>query len=214
MSSVFELVVGSLHNIPHEINKGLDDLRVRDRSNRQALIDINKEESELLQKLKTIIKSNPDFDEESLKQEYQLLLEKRHNISVALDEQTNQANNIYTTLDLKIKNIDLKTKSVVHLFPVAHSDDFLNAKSSAQNRRKKKKTGSSADGIQEATTVTVAVPDPNEPVYCICRTISSGQMIACENVDCIVEWYHFACMGLTQEPAEPWYCMNCTDSSK
>jgi hypothetical protein len=41
--------------------------------------------------------------------------------------------------------------------------------------------------------------DPNEPVYCTCRRVSFGNMIACENPDCLIEWYHFTCVNLTSE---------------
>ncbi len=34
-------------------------------------------------------------------------------------------------------------------------------------------------------------------------------MVACENIECTVEWFHFQCVGLTADPTEPWYCVNC-----
>jgi hypothetical protein len=41
--------------------------------------------------------------------------------------------------------------------------------------------------------------DPNEPVYCVCRKVSYGNMVACENPDCSIEWFHFSCVNLTSE---------------
>lgn len=38
--------------------------------------------------------------------------------------------------------------------------------------------------------------DPNEPKYCLCKRVSYGEMVACENEDCEVEWFHFVCVGL------------------
>jgi hypothetical protein len=54
--------------------------------------------------------------------------------------------------------------------------------------------------------------DPNEPVYCSCQRISFGEMIACENDDCAVEWFHFACVGLSVDAKikGKWYCPTCT----
>eukprot|EP00899_Mesostigma_viride_P012082 jgi/Mesvir1/20875/Mv07955-RA.1 len=41
--------------------------------------------------------------------------------------------------------------------------------------------------------------DPNEPTYCYCNR-------------CIIEWFHFECVGLTteQRPKGKWYCPDCT----
>lgn len=49
---------------------------------------------------------------------------------------------------------------------------------------------------------------PAEPVYCICREVSYGAMIACDNSKCPIEWFHYGCIGLTQAPqgTQKWYC--------
>lgn len=51
--------------------------------------------------------------------------------------------------------------------------------------------------------------DPNEPIYCSCRRVSFGQMVGCDNDDCKYEWFHFTCVGLTDQPAGKWYCHDC-----
>ena len=40
--------------------------------------------------------------------------------------------------------------------------------------------------------------DPNEPVYCTCRRVAFGGMVACDNEECLTEWFHFGCVGLTE----------------
>jgi hypothetical protein len=30
-----------------------------------------------------------------------------------------------------------------------------------------------------------------EPTYCICSQVSFGEMIACDNEDCSIEWFHY-----------------------
>jgi len=52
--------------------------------------------------------------------------------------------------------------------------------------------------------------DPNEPRYCICNQVSYGDMVACDNKDCPFEWFHYACVGVTQPPKGKWYCPQCT----
>ena len=37
--------------------------------------------------------------------------------------------------------------------------------------------------------------DANEPVYCTCKKVSFGAMVACDSEDCEIEWFHFACVG-------------------
>lgn len=51
--------------------------------------------------------------------------------------------------------------------------------------------------------------DPNEPIYCDCRRVSYGQMVGCDNDDCKYEWFHFECVGLTDQPTGKWYCKEC-----
>lgn len=52
---------------------------------------------------------------------------------------------------------------------------------------------------------------PSEPVYCFCKRVSFGQMVACDNPDCPREWFHFECVGLTQAPKGKWYCPDCAN---
>jgi len=51
--------------------------------------------------------------------------------------------------------------------------------------------------------------DPNEPTYCKCHQVSFGEMIACDNKDCAIEWFHYACVGLVGPPEGKWYCDDC-----
>ncbi|XP_048880870.1 inhibitor of growth protein 4 isoform X2 [Brienomyrus brachyistius] len=56
--------------------------------------------------------------------------------------------------------------------------------------------------------------DPNEPTYCLCHQVSYGEMIGCDNTDCSIEWFHFACVGLTTKPRGKWYCPRCSQERK
>jgi len=56
--------------------------------------------------------------------------------------------------------------------------------------------------------------DPNEPTYCLCHQVSYGEMIGCDNPDCPIEWFHFACVGLTTKPKGKWFCPRCTAERK
>jgi hypothetical protein len=56
--------------------------------------------------------------------------------------------------------------------------------------------------------------DPNEPTYCICHQVSYGEMIACDNPDCPIEWFHIGCMGLNSIPKGKWFCPKCQPARK
>eukprot|EP00056_Hartaetosiga_gracilis_P004069 m.71100 g.71100 ORF g.71100 m.71100 type:complete len:197 (-) comp11694_c0_seq2:2207-2797(-) len=57
--------------------------------------------------------------------------------------------------------------------------------------------------------------DPNEPTYCFCHQVSFGEMIACDNPSCPIEWFHFSCVNLTSPPENGhWLCPSCEASGK
>ncbi|XP_017105531.2 inhibitor of growth protein 5 isoform X1 [Drosophila bipectinata] len=84
-----------------------------------------------------------------------------------------------------------------------------------------KKTADVEDSEKESSHAA-AVPsdvmdmpvDPNEPTYCLCHQVSYGEMIGCDNPDCPIEWFHFACVGLTTKPKGKWFCPKCTQDRK
>lgn len=54
----------------------------------------------------------------------------------------------------------------------------------------------------------------NEPKYCICNGPESGRMVACDNDQCELGWFHFDCVGLKESPdkSEKWFCDDCRAS--
>ncbi|XP_060844873.1 inhibitor of growth protein 4-like [Rhopalosiphum padi] len=71
-----------------------------------------------------------------------------------------------------------------------------------------------AGGAHSAEVLDMPV-DPNEPTYCLCNQVSYGEMIGCDNPDCPIEWFHFACVKLTTKPKGKWFCPKCiTDRKK
>uniref|UniRef100_A0A915PHC2 Partner of Y14 and mago n=1 Tax=Setaria digitata TaxID=48799 RepID=A0A915PHC2_9BILA len=63
---------------------------------------------------------------------------------------------------------------------------------------------------QTPLAIADTVEDENDPdpLYCLCRQVSYGDMILCENKKCN-EWYHFPCVQLRQKPKGKWYCPHC-----
>ncbi|MCL4132786.1 UNVERIFIED_CONTAM: hypothetical protein GTU68_059458 [Idotea baltica] len=54
--------------------------------------------------------------------------------------------------------------------------------------------------------------DPNEPRYCVCNQVSYGNMVACDNPKCPLEWFHYACVSITAPPKGKWFCPQCAIS--
>lgn len=53
------------------------------------------------------------------------------------------------------------------------------------------------------TTVT------QEQTYCYCRGPEEGKMVACDNEQCSIEWFHMKCLKIKTLPRGKWYCPDC-----
>lgn len=61
------------------------------------------------------------------------------------------------------------------------------------------------EGVEEGDEGEV----DDKKLYCTCQKISSGDMVACDNDDCPFEWFHWACVGVKEEPKGAWFCDLC-----
>uniref|UniRef100_A0A182TAI6 PHD-type domain-containing protein n=1 Tax=Anopheles maculatus TaxID=74869 RepID=A0A182TAI6_9DIPT len=54
-------------------------------------------------------------------------------------------------------------------------------------------------------------PKEGESVYCYCRAPYDevSEMIACDDDNCRIEWFHFECVGIIMPPKGKWYCPDC-----
>ncbi|KAK7279140.1 hypothetical protein RJT34_24186 [Clitoria ternatea] len=162
--------------------------------------------------------------------------EQKHTIRIA-DEKVALAVQAYDLVDTHIQQLDQylkkfdeelrRERELAATTGVSASGPNGNTKSGRANesgtgRGGRKKTRQSTSVTPAATATeaqtTVANPtgmdldlpvDPNEPTYCFCNQVSYGEMVACDNPDCKIEWFHFACVGLKEQPKGKWYCSNC-----
>ena len=52
--------------------------------------------------------------------------------------------------------------------------------------------------------------DSDDNIYCFYREVPYGTMVACDAPDCPYEWFHFSCIGLSEEPPDEWFCSECS----
>lgn len=125
--------------------------------------------------------------QESFKQAHELADRK-----VALAVQT------YDTVDNHIRELDTE----LNQFEIEHAAGLTDPRHEKRGRRR--------DLQSESERLEDMPVDPNEPTYCLCHQVSYGEMIACDNENCSTEWFHFACVNLTEHPKSKWYCPRCT----
>mmetsp|Transcript_27827 Transcript_27827/g.96265 ORF Transcript_27827/g.96265 Transcript_27827/m.96265 type:complete len:206 (-) Transcript_27827:92-709(-) len=84
---------------------------------------------------------------------------------------------------------------------------------SAEDRssKRKKRASRKAQEAEEDAGVEVEAEDDEQRLYCFCRRVSYGDMIACDNTRCRYEWFHLPCVGLEtgKRPRGKWYCPEC-----
>ncbi|XP_076904364.1 PHD finger protein ING1-like [Bidens hawaiensis] len=91
------------------------------------------------------------------------------------------------------------------------------AKEGGRGGRKKSRLAAAAAQVAAANppSMDLDLPvDPNEPTYCFCNQVSYGEMVACDNPDCKIEWFHYGCVGLKEQPKGKWYCSDCSGMQK
>ncbi len=49
----------------------------------------------------------------------------------------------------------------------------------------------------------------NEHTFCYCNGPEEGDMIACDNETCSIEWFHIICLKVRSIPKGKWFCPDC-----
>ena len=124
------------------------------------------------------------------------------------DEKMSLAIQAYDTVDNRIRQLDLDLRRFEQ--ELAMDPKFKETLDKLRADNGNSKVGSGRK--KKATNVAdldVEV-DPNEPLYCICRRVSFGEMVACDNEDCPIEWFHYECVGFKDNKIPIlWRCPKC-----
>ncbi|KAF3457509.1 hypothetical protein FNV43_RR02167 [Rhamnella rubrinervis] len=158
--------------------------------------------------------------------------EQKHSIRIA-DEKVSLAVQAYDLVDTHIQQLDQYLKKFdeelrreregipASGLPAASLDGGIKSGRGGEGgkpgRKKTRQATAAAAASTEAvtpapnpTSMDLDLPvDPNEPTYCFCNNVSYGEMVACDNPNCKIEWFHFGCVGLREQPKGKWYCSEC-----
>ncbi|KAK4406034.1 PHD finger protein ING1 [Sesamum angolense] len=155
--------------------------------------------------------------------------EQKHAIRIA-DEKVALAVQAYDLVDAHIQQLDqyLKkfdedlrrerdTMTAIGTSPTLDNNVKAGRSGETSNRGRKKTRLATATAAASASATAAAATaanstsmeldlpvDPNEPTYCFCNQVSYGEMVACDNPDCKIEWFHYGCVGLKEQPKGKW----------
>ncbi|KAJ0970394.1 hypothetical protein J5N97_023271 [Dioscorea zingiberensis] len=142
--------------------------------------------------------------------------EQKHCIRIA-DEKVALAVQAYDMVDAHIQQLDQYMRKLEEIrkekeLAASAGANALNSEGttrsgriSESSRGGRKKTRLAAAAAVEPISMDLELPvDPNEPTYCFCNQVSFGEMVACDNPDCKIEWFHFGCVGLKEHPKGKW----------
>lgn len=103
------------------------------------------------------------------------------------------------------------TRKGLHQRRKSTSATQITAKTATSPKTRRASTPTATGKAEEPPPSAFKDADPHEERYCLCRDVSHGAMVACDNATCSVEWFHLGCVGLKIGPRrrESWYCPNC-----
>ncbi|KAF3793521.1 PHD finger protein [Nymphaea thermarum] len=152
-------------------------------------------------------------------------LDEQKRCMTIADEKVSLAQKAYNMVDAHIQELDKYLKKFdedlrrereltgAHVVEEQNVGGSVRSGKAGESNRGRKK--SRLTTATEAPCMDLELPvDPNEPTYCFCNQVSYGEMVACDNPDCKIEWFHFGCVGLSEQPKGKWYCSDCAGTQK
>ena len=198
-----ETAVQSLEPLPQEVIAALSRIGELDAISRNKALELQKAESDLLYEVHMSIKDSNTIDPEDIKRRADALVQQRRDLVASMDLQLNVGNDMYSKLDQCINNLDSNVKSLNEKF----------ASGIKSGTGPSRRNPAVEKFVINLNTDDGAVDQSSEPLYCHCRRVQFGKMVGCESMDCTIEWFHFGCVGLTEEP-DVWYCPTCRERLK
>ena len=210
MASWLERAVEGLEKLPVEISMSLRQIRQQDNKNRDFSSQLAEEELQLLEQIQSALKNGEDIDDVMIRSRADALILKRKELSASMDVQVKAASHIYEKLDFYINALDSNVQEINSRLSLTISKQDYSQTKKQKNR---KSSSSKGEGTEQAFEIQVQTIndsiDPNEPIYCTCRQVSFGRMVACDSETCKYEWFHFDCVQYPAVEPDKWYCEEC-----
>ncbi|KAA3485482.1 PHD finger protein ING1-like [Gossypium australe] len=231
MSFIIDEFQADLEALPNILQKKYALMRDLDKS-LQEIVRQNEQrcEQEIEDMKRGLRAGNITPDTSLLRFSEEALDEQKHSVRIA-DEKVALAIQAYDLVDSHIQQLDQYLKKSGEELRRAERENTATASptqtpdgttksgrsgESGRGGRKKTRLATAAAATEVAasaanpTGVELDLPvDPNEPTYCLCNQVSYGEMVACDNPNCKIEWFHFGCVGLKDQPKGKWYCPDC-----
>lgn len=205
----FDHFIETLENVPNEL-----------RRNFSMMADLDKRAGELVKRINECVKEYLIADRKderlALFKESMGLFDKARSFA---DDKVDLAMQTYDLVDKHIRRLECLSGLTGTGTTGGNGNDgeTNNGTSASINNRKNVTVGTRDGSASCISTEPLAVDmplDPNEPKYCTCHQVSFGEMIACDNKECPIEWFHFACVDLKSKPKGKWYCPECFNINK
>ncbi|KAI0990650.1 hypothetical protein GJ496_005884 [Pomphorhynchus laevis] len=205
-----EKYLESLNDLPGDMKNGFNSIKKMDIQCNALLEQIQKLENSATIGSET--PSNVDDIEKQIKIHFDKLAELG-------EKKVNKANKIYELVDKHIQRLDVDlAKFEAEIKENVDASKSPNVSKPSTQRKRKHRSSSLKELPISSLALTLTEPnqvldmpiDPNEPTYCICSQVSYGEMIGCDNPECPIEWFHFACVGLKEKPKGDWFCPKCS----
>ena len=218
----FEEFIESLESLPIDLSRNLRLLRELD-------------DKSLTLKSECSVVANIYQESQSSDDRYTLIQQLNDLQSRRLlhaDEKITLANQAYEMVEKHIRRLDDVLEELANQPAVPPANNRKKKRTISTNddkdsNKKRRKLDKPLNQVQNKTTgkhhepgkvepigLDVFPIDPFEPKYCICNQVSFGRMIACDNPQCQIEWFHFACVKLEEEPKGKWFCEKCRPTPK
>ena len=72
----------------------------------------------------------------------------------------------------------------------------------------------SSGDIAELSQNTHSKQTAQREVWCFCRCEESGEMVACDNEQCKIRWFHIDGLRIEKVPRGKWFCPECTKGKR
>lgn len=238
----FDHFVETLENVPSDLQRNFTLMADLDRRNGELLKRINEcvseywktcikeERMNLLKEFIELFDKAKGYSDDKIDlamQTYDLVdkhirrlegISSCNPISLAKEQNQQHQNSDTTTLTSTSTNSSNPNQNInkkIKQHDKNRNGSHIRNNGNANNRTDNKKHNNSSNDEQFLPTLAIDMPlDPNEPRYCTCHQVSFGEMIACDNKDCPIEWFHFACVDLKSKPKGKWYCPECFNINK